>query len=1176
MNKRKRIVIENNIYNPEEGKKIDLSKERLSLADYQWLAEIIKRSSFIETILLPKVLTKDAEIIVSILNEATLKNSTLTTLPLDLSDFGDGVPESLSIICQQIQSRLRRNEKKIFAIHGGGNIGLGLMADIISKSPCHYNIVATTSNEFIRTLINSGHKFWLQHGPSSDSETTCVENVEMVSRSSEDVIKLYREACIAAICVTPVVMSSIAKDVAQALLERYKIDGSGLKILVLMNLPHCDRIVREKILAELVLMTGDVSYAKKILSGIEFIPTVIDRIVTPINEEQIAEQLKAQLLKLPENTPVEGDTSTNAPTDSVISTIKNLLQAPYRFLESIVKHRLPFAIFSSADHSSSVSVPDDFPEAYRIPGMRRSPDLTQASNDGNTQSFSNKVEEILHAPEKLAAAVAAFNLQFNLLNAEHAFSMYTPEEFPEATRWPTVNVTKDLERIEAIKNKYINGPHAILSWIGGLLGYATIAEAIKNPVLYAYIKEMIEKEIRPILSVEYPEISSEEFEKLETAFLERCATSEQDPVIRVGRDPLRKLDSGERIRGTIELAGKHHLSSITTRRLEQGIAAGLVYALKQLDPTNPGCKQILSLYKESKGSLRDVLCYTGPAPRGTFTGLDPSKDNALIERILSKAEALDLWYEREQLFSKTTENYTDIALQEKLSALGIRLDIESGHLFYRPAEFKPLSLNFELIFVRHGETYGNCGQSLANGDIDHESVTAGVKDKNKRIYQGDVDTEINQLTNDGRQQALAVAEELNDNFLDKGWEPDVVLVSPLSRAKDTAAPFIRQNFLEHQCIIDESIKEMSFGVWDNRRVCDLPPDDPCHLFYREQHGLVKGGGIGEHSKAENFGEVLLRAYQSLMHLNKKYAGKRIIMFSHSMFGAACCILLGKGQTIENGSYLAFDGKREDGTYYTVPNAKPMALNFDVREEYVDLKSNEVNPFPHDHVRLIEEVFSDTVEDRTFLQAPIPELSKPPLTTVQKQINPGPREMSGWTLKDMDDDSKFFYDVVVHQMQLIYHPFLVEVPAGILPRNHLKMFIQGTTSDDQIWDDDRMYDLFVQKCDVILAIVDTNTPEAGFTCYYRSDDGHTIMNRGETPLPNKPIIRIASTSDRFLSVTNHPDLACGCIRAAFNANPLSRAQQSHITLFATASQDALPKDTDTLDAEQRLLAGKKTN
>lgn len=268
------------------------------------------------------------------------------------------------------------------------------------------------------------------------------------------------------------------------------------------------------------------------------------------------------------------------------------------------------------------------------------------------------------------------------------------------------------------------------------------------------------------------------------------------------------------------------------------------------------------------------------------------------------------------------EQPVEVDLPKELQTLGLRLCTRTGHLFYDD-NFAPLHLDYELVFVRHGETYGNCGQSTSGGKIDADLVSAGKKDSKLRIFQGDVDTEINHLTNDGKLQALDAAKKLKTELLERGWIPDVILASPLSRAQETAAPFIKQNQYGDRYFTEEGIREMSFGSWDNLRVCDFEDKNLCHRFYLDQHTLVKGKEInadGKYHKAENFCEVILRARKVLLSLNEKYAGKKVVMFSHSMFGAACSILLGKGQTIEEG-YLAFDGK------HTMPHAAPFLLNF---------------------------------------------------------------------------------------------------------------------------------------------------------------------------------------------------------------------------------------------------------
>jgi len=542
--------IENNLTHPTNGKIIDLSQEKMHRLDYEWLAKVIQQASFLEMITLPDISPHEAESITTLLEVATRNNSTLTSMNFDFTYSTQVMPEAIQLRIQQIKRRLERNRKQIFAIHGGGNIGLGLMADIISRSPYQYEIIATSNNQLIRNLINSVNKLWLQHGSVEDNETTCIENVRMVSRERNDLLQLYSEACLAALCITPTVMPSVANDIAHALIKRFEYDGSGIKILVLMNIPNCAEFVFEKVANELLLITQNESYAHQILAGVSFIPTVIDRIVTPIPQEQIKSQLIAQ-----------------TPKTQAESAITNIVQSG-----------------------------------------------------------------------------ANCELQFNLFNAEKLFSMHVKDNIPEAYRFPDINITTDLAQVETIKNKYINGPHAILAWLGALLGCTTIAEAIENPMIYSFIKEMMENEIGPILSSEYPQITAEELSSLENAFFERCLASKDDPVTRVGRDLLRKLDSGGRIRGTLELAEKHCLS-IPTPRLEQGLAAGFFYGVKQIDPTNPGCQKIREIYKRNNKSFSAVLCYVENAANQRFSGLNPKKDKVLINRVLKKMALINEWWQ---------------------------------------------------------------------------------------------------------------------------------------------------------------------------------------------------------------------------------------------------------------------------------------------------------------------------------------------------------------------------------------------------------------------------------------------------------------------------------------------------------------------------------------------------
>lgn len=267
-------------------------------------------------------------------------------------------------------------------------------------------------------------------------------------------------------------------------------------------------------------------------------------------------------------------------------------------------------------------------------------------------------------------------------------------------------------------------------------------------------------------------------------------------------------------------------------------------------------------------------------------------------------------------------------LKDKLNDLGILVDDKTGHIRYHQ-NFLPVAYNFNLVFIRHGETYGNCGQSDANGQKDMRMIQSHIKNKNHRIFQGNVDSDINQLTKVGKIQALQAALKLENNMLRGSWKPDIIFYSILTRAKETGKPFVNRNNFQDRYVANTGIREICFGSWENRRICDMPPHDPCHLFYRDQNALVKSSGVdgnGNYQEAENFCELILRAYNVLLEIEKNFAEKNVVLFSHSMFGAACCILLGQGQTIEDGDYLAFDGKRPNGSSYVIPFATPLFLN----------------------------------------------------------------------------------------------------------------------------------------------------------------------------------------------------------------------------------------------------------
>ena len=247
-------------------------------------------------------------------------------------------------------------------------------------------------------------------------------------------------------------------------------------------------------------------------------------------------------------------------------------------------------------------------------------------------------------------------------------------------------------------------------------------------------------------------------------------------------------------------------------------------------------------------------------------------------------------------------------LTEQGAAVGIDVDVAGGQIAYAgDFESKRLRPCFDLIYCRHGKTTGNT---------------------EPRVYQGYVDEPQNALNEIGLGQAQDAADKLDK----LGVSPDLVVLSPLSRAAETGRAWVkRHEELAERTEVWDDTAEMHFGAWDNIKVKDLAEDNICHLFYLAQNAVVKPAEPylspeGKKYAAENFVEVLTRMQAVLRKLDERMAplaaqGRRplVVMYGHSMCGAALAILTGNGKVVDGKAYLGFDGK------YIMPNATPVYL-----------------------------------------------------------------------------------------------------------------------------------------------------------------------------------------------------------------------------------------------------------
>jgi len=279
-----------------------------------------------------------------------------------------------------------------------------------------------------------------------------------------------------------------------------------------------------------------------------------------------------------------------------------------------------------------------------------------------------------------------------------------------------------------------------------------------------------------------------------------------------------------------------------------------------------------------------------------------------LDQIYAAIEAT--YPQQREAYKKHLKSVDGPGLTQAAARLGLALDVADGQVAYSgDFEDRRLQLCFDLIYCRHGKTTGNT---------------------EPRVYQGFVDEPQNALNDIGLAQAEEAADKLDGLSLD----PDLIVLSPLKRAADTGLAYVRRHpELEGRTERWEEAAEMRFGSWDNVKVKDLAANNICHLFYLEQNAVVKAPGPyrapdGALYDGETFVDVCERQHAMLAKLNERMAplvGKQdraplVVIYGHSMAGAALSVLTGNGKIVDGQRYLGFDGK------YIMPNATPVYLH----------------------------------------------------------------------------------------------------------------------------------------------------------------------------------------------------------------------------------------------------------
>ncbi|MEU1385001.1 MULTISPECIES: bifunctional RNase H/acid phosphatase [unclassified Nonomuraea] len=155
----------------------------------------------------------------------------------------------------------------------------------------------------------------------------------------------------------------------------------------------------------------------------------------------------------------------------------------------------------------------------------------------------------------------------------------------------------------------------------------------------------------------------------------------------------------------------------------------------------------------------------------------------------------------------------------------------------------PTRVATSLLLLRHGET-----------PLSIERRFSGLGDA--------------ELTANGLAQAAAAAERLSR----EPYRPDVIVSSPLKRARQTAEAVARRTGLDVE--IDEDLREADFGAWEGHTFTEVQREWPAELaaWLAGPDAAPPGG--------ESFATAARRVQAAGERLLERYEGKTVLVVSH--------------------------------------------------------------------------------------------------------------------------------------------------------------------------------------------------------------------------------------------------------------------------------------------------------
>jgi probable phosphomutase (TIGR03848 family) len=124
------------------------------------------------------------------------------------------------------------------------------------------------------------------------------------------------------------------------------------------------------------------------------------------------------------------------------------------------------------------------------------------------------------------------------------------------------------------------------------------------------------------------------------------------------------------------------------------------------------------------------------------------------------------------------------------------------------------------------------------------------------------------LSERGIEQATALGERLKE----LGRKPIALYVSPLERARETAAPIAKA--LRLRPVVDKGLLECDFGLWTGKRLATLAKRP-------EWRAVQHAPSTFRFPDGESFSEMQLRMWEAVTKIVKRHRNRTVIVVSHA-------------------------------------------------------------------------------------------------------------------------------------------------------------------------------------------------------------------------------------------------------------------------------------------------------